>query len=222
MCFFSQDLGPNQPVCRLVLDMISEKIIPCPEGVLCAPMYPHEQVEWGPARSGIGELRLVVDRKVYVFTLWNSSLQSLIPVTTHSQVVQVIEAAYCTCATFADSNNLATGSSDHTVRLWHVNRGNQNGLNNAKDGSTSITLSHIMRVHTEEVLCVAASRAWSIVVSGSKDGSAALWDLNRGVYVRSIWHGEGNDSSAVHLAVINESTVSPTYDVCNFLFTKLL
>lgn len=134
--------------------------------------------------------------------------------TIHLQVVQVIEAAFCTCAAFADSNNLVTGSSDHTVRLWRINRGNQNGINSAgssKDSSIWVTLSHIMRVHTEEVLCVTASRTWSVVVSGSKDGSAALWDLNRGVYVRSIWHGEGNDSSAVHLVALNESTVSVIY-----------
>ena len=64
-----------------------------------------------------------------------------------------------------------------------------------------------MRVHTDEVVCVTASRAWSIVVSGSRDGSAALWDLNRGVYIRSIWHGDGNESNAVNLVTVNESTV---------------
>lgn len=68
-----------------------------------------------------------------------------------------------------------------------------------------------MRVHTNEVVCVAASRTWSLVVSGSKDGSAAIWDLNRGTYVRSIWHGqlEGpeDDNMAVTHVAINESTV---------------
>jgi WD40 repeat protein len=68
-----------------------------------------------------------------------------------------------------------------------------------------------MRIHTDEVTCVTASRTWSIVLSGSKDGSAALWDLNRGVYVRSIWHGKGEESTAVNLVAINESTVSPEY-----------
>ena len=72
-------------------------------------------------------------------------------------------------------------------------------------------LSHIMRIHTSEVLCVTASRTWSLVVSGSKDSSAALWDLNRGTYVRSIWHGKAggpeDDNMAVTLAAINESTV---------------
>ena len=127
------------------------------------------------------------------------------------QVVQVIEAAFCTCAAFADSEVLITGSSDHTVRLWRLHRGNDGpaSAGGTRESSTIVTLSHIMRVHTERVCCVAASRAWSAVASGSKDGSAALWDLNRGLYVRSIWHGEG-DPFAVHLVAINESTVSAT------------
>ena len=64
----------------------------------------------------------------------------------------------------------------------------------------------MMRVHRDIVLCVAASRPWSVIVSGSKDGSAALWDLNRAVYMRSIWHGE-HGSVGIHLAAINESSV---------------
>lgn len=118
----------------------------------------------------------------------------------------MIEGAFCTSAAFADSNSLVTGSSDHTVRLWKLQRASQNG--NSGGLPLSVTLSHIMRVHTEKVICVTASRAWSVVVSGSNDGSAAMWDLNRGVYVRSIWHGDAGESSAVHLVAINESTVS--------------
>lgn len=128
-----------------------------------------------------------------------------------NKVTQVIESAYCTCAAFADANNLVTGSSDYTVRLWKIARRGQPGSGGSGAASiagTRISLSHIMRVHTDEVVSVAASRAWSLVVSGSKDGSAALWDLNKGVYVRSIWHGEeGGPDNAVNLVAINESTV---------------
>ncbi|KAF5370942.1 hypothetical protein D9615_009793 [Tricholomella constricta] len=174
-CF--KDLGENTPVRVLALDVIGEKIIPCPEGVLCAPLHPHEQVEW---RTGGNELRLVVD----------------------SKVVQVVENAFCNCADFADSSSLVTGSSDYTVRLWKISRGNAGSSSTA----TGIVLSHIMRIHTDEVTCITASRTWSLVLSGSKDGSAALWDLNKGVYVRSIWHGDGGESTAVNLVAINEST----------------
>ncbi|KAF4609487.1 hypothetical protein D9613_012349 [Agrocybe pediades] len=170
-CF--KDLGPGNAVRELVPDLVTEKIMACPEGVLCLPQHPHEHIEW---RVHSAELRIIID----------------------SKVVQVLENAFCNCAVFADSSSLVTGSSDYTVRLWKVNRNPQTGMR--------LQLSHIMRVHTDEVLCVAASRAWSLVVSGSKDGSAALWDLNRGVYVRSIWHGEAGEDNAVNIVAINEST----------------
>jgi WD40 repeat protein len=149
------------------------------------PSHPHEQVEWGFSRSGraaASQLRTLVDGKV-------------------SQVVEGIE---CTCASFADSENLITGSEDHIVRLWRVLR------SNSGPGVLSISLSNMMRVHRDVILCVAASRPWSVIVSGSKDGSAALWDLNKAVYMRSIWHGE-RGAVGVHLAAINESTVGSSF-----------
>ncbi|KAG6865429.1 hypothetical protein C0991_002667 [Blastosporella zonata] len=79
------------------------------------------------------------------------------------------------------------------------------GNSTSASAATGIVLSHIMRIHTEEVTCVTASRMWSIVLSGSKDGSAALWDLNKGVYVRSIWHNDGGEN-AVNLVAVHEST----------------
>ncbi|KAL0958994.1 hypothetical protein HGRIS_014308 [Hohenbuehelia grisea] len=181
-CF--KDLGVTVPVRTLFLDMIGERVLPCPEGMLYLPYHPHEEIEWGPARTTGGALRLLVDHRI----------------------VQVIEGAHCTCAAFADANNLVTGSTDYTVRLWKIVRGQgQRANSHSREANVHITLSHILRVHSDEVICVAASRAWSVVVSGSKDGSAALWDLNRGTYVQSIWHGN-SENDAVHLVAINEST----------------
>jgi len=150
--------------------------------MLCLPQYPHEHIQW---RLGSTELRVVIEDKV----------------------AQVVENAFCTCATFADTTCLVTGSSDYTVRLWKVRRGQQEiGSTGGGNSGMHLALSHIMRVHTDEVICVAASSPWSLVVSGSKDGSAAIWDLNRGVYVRSIWHGEGDSEMPVNLVAINDST----------------
>ncbi|KAF8635320.1 hypothetical protein AX17_003946 [Amanita inopinata Kibby_2008] len=115
------------------------------------------------------------------------------------KLVQVAENAFCTCAAFADPTNLVTGSGDYMVRMWKVTRGQQSH-------QTRVNLTHIMRIHTDEVVCVTASRTWSVVLSGSRDGSAALWDLNRGVYIRSFWHGEAGGATAVKLVAINEST----------------
>ena len=57
----NKDLGPTVAVRELVLDPYSERMVVCPEGVLCVPQYPHEQVEWRP---GSMELRVVVSNKV--------------------------------------------------------------------------------------------------------------------------------------------------------------
>ncbi|KAF7329558.1 hypothetical protein MKEN_00218700 [Mycena kentingensis (nom. inval.)] len=175
------DLGATAsvPVRELVIDMISERIIPCPEGVICNPWRPHERIEWGLTRAAAGQLRYTVDQKV----------------------IQVIEEAYCVCAAFADWACIVTGCSDFTVRLWKITRGS------SSSSSGRLGLSHIMRIHTHDVVAVTASRPWAIALSGSKDGSAAIWDLNRGIYIRSIWHGEPGEQSAVNLVAINESTV---------------
>jgi len=176
-----KDLGIGHPVCELVVDMVGERVIPCPRGLLYVPSHPHEAIEWSSWQALGGDLRVLVDRKL----------------------VQTVEDTLCTCATFADANTLVTGSSDNTVRLWRVTRGS--GLPTSPrsgDISTQIVPTHLMRAHTARVVCVAASRNWSLAVTGSADGSAVLWDLNRGVYVRSIWHGE---NATVHLAAVSDS-----------------
>ncbi|KAJ7201121.1 beach-domain-containing protein [Mycena pura] len=175
-CF--NDLGTDVPVRGLVMDMIGDKVLACSEGVLCNPWRPHERLEWGTTSAAAGQLRYVVDQKV----------------------VQVIEEAFCVCAAFADWANLVTGCSDYTVRLWKITRGS------SSSSPGRLALSHILRIHTNDVVSVTASRAWSIALSGSKDGSAAIWDLNRGIYTRSIWHGDAGEMSAVHLVAVNETT----------------
>ncbi|EKM77777.1 hypothetical protein AGABI1DRAFT_121854 [Agaricus bisporus var. burnettii JB137-S8] len=186
----TRDLGPLTPVRELVLDPVGNKVIPCPQGSLTVPLYPHEQIEWC---SETKELRALVDHKV----------------------VQVLENSSCNCATLVDSDCLVTGWGDYTVRVWKLIRRSTGGssLNLASPAfaseKLSISLSHIMRIHTDEVVCVAASRTWSIIVSGSKDGSAVIWDLNRGAYVQSIWHHQRNNKSEIapiNLVAINEST----------------
>lgn len=70
--------------------MIGEKIVPCGERTLAVPSHPHEVIEWDASHAPDGELRVLVDRKV----------------------VQVIEAALCSCVAFADADTLVSGSTD--------------------------------------------------------------------------------------------------------------
>ncbi|KAI5118373.1 hypothetical protein M0805_008701 [Coniferiporia weirii] len=165
----------SEPVAALTVDMISERVVPCPSESLCVPQFPHEQILWGFVDQS---MKLLVDRKV----------------------VQVAEAISCVCAAFVDHELLVTGSDDSMLRLWQLTR---------KDGRTSMSQTHILRAHSAAVVCVAACRPWSIIVSGSEDGTAVIWDLNRAIYVRSIDHrapGESDsENNSVRLVAINES-----------------
>lgn len=78
-----------------------------------------------------------------------------------------------------------------------------------KDVGGAMRLLFILRGHTERVSCVAASRAWSVAVSGSHDGTVSVWDLNRGTYVRTISYGSGQSAvkERIRLVCISESTV---------------
>ncbi|KAJ3575407.1 hypothetical protein NP233_g1115 [Leucocoprinus birnbaumii] len=179
-CF--RDLGLSTPVKELLLDPLSDKVIPCRAGSLIIPLYPHEQVEWVPEKR---EICLLVDQKL----------------------VQTIENACCTCATFVDSDHLVTGFGDYTVRQWKLQRNTSPTPGSNLSGKLSMSLTHIMRIHTDDITCIAASKTWSVILSGSRDGSAAIWELNRGGYVRSVWHPRGESgNTTINLVAINEST----------------
>lgn len=40
--------------------------------------------------------------------------------------------------------------------------------------------------HEEAVTCLAASAAYNLVVSGSRDGQLIVWDVERGAFVRQL------------------------------------
>ncbi|KAF8547687.1 beach-domain-containing protein [Imleria badia] len=132
------------------------------------------------------------------------------------QVTQTIEAMSPTCAAFADQDTLVTGSDDSLVRVWRLSHAapstspfvGSTTTKTRKGQGPSLTLVHLLRKHSAPIISLHVSRAWSVVISGSLDGSAILWDLNRGLYVRSIWHaGDCSiEDAAVHLVAINEST----------------
>src|SRR5258708_4689842 len=113
------------------------------------------------------------------------------------QLVQIVESIPLTCAFFCDSEVLVSGTSDNMVTIWRIHR--------SSSSSPKLKLSHLMRGHGSAVLCIDASRPWSLIVSGSEDGTAIFWDLNRAQYVRTIRHDR-----PVHSCAINGITVSPS------------
>nr|CDI54599.1 related to WD repeat and FYVE domain-containing protein 3 [Melanopsichium pennsylvanicum 4] len=106
-------------------------------------------------------------------------------------VVEQMVPDRITCLAKARPQSIVAGSSGGMVSLWELD-----------GGKREVTLSKLLRGHDDAVLCVAASSAWSVVVTGSKDRTAIVWDLNRGTYVRTL---RGHDSG-VHLVAIDERT----------------
>ncbi|KAG1810733.1 hypothetical protein EV424DRAFT_1422048 [Suillus variegatus] len=183
----------DSAVSNISVDLFDGKysgIRPLPLGAIGLPSISHEQIEWDQNASD-RSLRLV----------------------SHGKVTQVIEQVALTCAAFADQDTLATGSGDNIVRVWRVNQGQvaPSGFVGAsgrsrRHASSTLSMTHLLRGHTERVACIATSRTWSVIVSGSEDGSAIVWDLNRGSYRHSIWHGNESLRAEVYLSAINEST----------------
>lgn len=76
------------------------------------------------------------------------------------------------------------------VSVWEYNR-------------RQLRVKQCLYGHTAAVTCLAASPAYNVVVSGSRDCSAIVWDLSRLTFVRQL-RGHGAPIAAV---AINEVTV---------------
>lgn len=61
--------------------------------------------------------------------------------------------------------------------------------------------------HEEAVTCLAASPAYNLVVSGSRDGQLIVWDVERGAFVRQLVPRPGPQPPVSALA-IDDLTVS--------------
>ena len=65
-----------------------------------------------------------------------------------------------------------------------------------------LMIKKLLYGHTDAVICLAASQAWSIAVSGSRDRSAIIWDLSRYTYVKHLPEHAG----PVATVAINDTT----------------
>ncbi|MDE0636005.1 MAG: T9SS type A sorting domain-containing protein [Candidatus Poribacteria bacterium] len=93
----------------------------------------------------------------------------------HTDSVNSVDFSY-------HSRTLASGSDDHTVRLWDV---------------ITDTLIDTFKGHTDEVHSVKFSPDASILASGSKDGTIILWDVGTGELLTSLTgHPEGVNNVA--------------------------
>lgn len=50
----------------------------------------------------------------------------------------------------------------------------------------ALNIKFILYGHTDAVTCLAASPAYNVIISGSRDSTAIIWDLSRGLFVRQL------------------------------------
>lgn len=99
-------------------------------------------------------------------------------------------------ALFADSKTLITGGADSTIGVWTIA---------VASDTVDIQSRTYLFGHRTPVSVLAASRAFSTLVSASVDGQVLLWDLNRFDCVRVLQHAN-NGSDTIQCAKVNNLT----------------
>ncbi|CAO1635423.1 unnamed protein product [Sympodiomycopsis kandeliae] len=94
------------------------------------------------------------------------------------------------CMTQAGPAVIMTGCRDGLVLLWKVDAPN-----------CELNLESALRGHSEQVTCLASSQNWRVAVSGSDDGTAIVWDINRATMVRTL---RGHAAAVQHVAIDDE------------------
>lgn len=82
------------------------------------------------------------------------------------------EILACACP---NAKMIVTAGTSSTVTVWKFD-------NNRK----SLTVRNSLHGHTDAVTCLAASAAYNVIVSGSRDGTAIIWDMSRFTFVRQL------------------------------------
>nr|XP_037269371.1 WD repeat and FYVE domain-containing protein 3-like isoform X4 [Rhipicephalus microplus] len=77
------------------------------------------------------------------------------------------------CCACPDSKIIITAGTSSVVTVWQFDK-------------KKLTLKQNLHGHTEAVTCLAASRPYNLIVSGSRDYTCILWDLSRLVFVRQL------------------------------------
>lgn len=100
------------------------------------------------------------------------------------------------CTTVPNSRIIITAGTNSVIYVWRI-----------KTKSFSLTLHQKLYGHTEAVTCLASSAAYGIVVSGSRDKTCIIWDLNKFNFIRQLGGGpELVHKSPIAAAAINDLT----------------
>ncbi|KAH0615816.1 hypothetical protein JD844_026359 [Phrynosoma platyrhinos] len=75
------------------------------------------------------------------------------------------------CAICPNPKLVITGGTSTVVCVWE--------MGTSKEKAKTLTLKQALLGHTEAVTCLTASLAYHIIVSGSRDRTCIIWDLNK-------------------------------------------
>jgi F-box and WD-40 domain protein CDC4 len=101
-------------------------------------------------------------------------------------------------------DRLVSGGCDRDMRLWDLTT----GYHSFRYWLMISKCEQILRGHTSTVRCI-QSAGYKTVVSGSRDTTLRVWDLEKGVSTKVL---VGHSSSVRCLAVHGDLVVSGSYD----------
>uniref|UniRef100_UPI00398F68DA WD repeat- and FYVE domain-containing protein 4 n=1 Tax=Pristiophorus japonicus TaxID=55135 RepID=UPI00398F68DA len=105
----------------------------------------------------------------------------------------------CLCVVCPTPTMVITGAASSVICVWEMPAN--------KEKVKSMTLMEVLRGHTEAVTCLAVSLPYNVIVSGSRDRTCIVWDLNALTYVSQL-QGHKMTVSAVSINSITGDIVS--------------
>ncbi|KAG7462495.1 hypothetical protein MATL_G00185510 [Megalops atlanticus] len=94
------------------------------------------------------------------------------------------------CAACPNPTTVITGGTGTVVCVWEISI--------SKDKLKHMRLKQALYGHVDAVTCLAASEAYSVIVSGSRDRTCILWDLEELSYITQL---PGHSASLTALAI---------------------
>ncbi|KAM9447222.1 WD repeat and FYVE domain-containing protein 3 isoform 4-T5 [Clarias gariepinus] len=88
------------------------------------------------------------------------------------------EWAQILCAICPNPKLVITGGTSTAICVWETSP--------SKEKAKTLTLKQALLGHTDAVTCLTASSAYHIVVSGSRDRTCIIWDLNKLSFVTQL------------------------------------
>ncbi|KAJ7438010.1 hypothetical protein B0H11DRAFT_596182 [Mycena galericulata] len=122
----------------------------CETGSIATPLHGHSD-----ATSGVEAPAGLADHDNQLWDKWEEQKTAGSPFSGHPNTV--------TCVA-VHKNHVASGSADHTIRLWDCGTGN--------------SIAGPFHGHSNTITCIEFSPDGSQLISGSQDGTVRVWDVS--------------------------------------------